>query len=108
MRPMNFDFDAQVTAALFDRTGAVFALGEGAAARRLDLAARVEPSDRVLSAARRVENALIAVGPRLRPIVSRICVHGDNPEAVVFARAMRDGLAAGRMPSAGLNLPGPW
>jgi hypothetical protein len=41
-------------------------------------AARVEPSDRVLSAARRVENALIAVGPRLRPIVSRICVHGDS------------------------------
>ena len=26
---MNFDFDAQVTAALFDRTGAVFALGDG-------------------------------------------------------------------------------
>ena len=41
-------------------------------------AARVEPSDRVLSASRRVENALIAVGPRLRPIVSRICVHGDS------------------------------
>lgn len=41
-------------------------------------AARVEPRDRVLSAARRVENALIAVGPRLRPIVSRICVHGDS------------------------------
>ena len=41
-------------------------------------AARVEPSDRVLSAARRVENALTAVGPRLRPIVSRICVHGDS------------------------------
>ena len=29
MRPMNFDFDAQVTAALFDNTGAVFALGDG-------------------------------------------------------------------------------
>lgn len=40
--------------------------------------ARVEPSDRILSAARRVETALTAVGPRLRPIVSRICVHGDS------------------------------
>ena len=29
MRPMNFDFDAQVTAALFDNAGAVFALGDG-------------------------------------------------------------------------------
>ncbi|MBA4786801.1 MAG: WD40 repeat domain-containing protein, partial [Brevundimonas sp.] len=26
---MNFAFDAQVTAALFDNTGAVFALGDG-------------------------------------------------------------------------------
>jgi hypothetical protein len=40
--------------------------------------ARVEPGERILSAARRVEAALVAVGPRLRPIVSRICVHGDS------------------------------
>ena len=26
---MNFDFDAQITAALFDASGAVFALGDG-------------------------------------------------------------------------------
>ncbi|WP_288760196.1 DUF6456 domain-containing protein [uncultured Brevundimonas sp.] len=41
-------------------------------------AARMEPGERVLSAARRVDQALTAVGPRLRPIVSRICVHGDS------------------------------
>lgn len=41
-------------------------------------AARVEPSDRTLSAARRVELALTAAGPRLRPILLRICIHGDS------------------------------
>jgi len=41
-------------------------------------AARVEPSDSALSAARRLEAALTAAGPRLRPILSRICVHGDS------------------------------
>ncbi|OGN45875.1 DUF6456 domain-containing protein [Brevundimonas mediterranea] len=41
-------------------------------------AARVEPGDRALSAARRVEEALTAVGPRLRPMLTRICVHGDS------------------------------
>ncbi|WP_313008131.1 DUF6456 domain-containing protein [Brevundimonas vesicularis] len=39
---------------------------------------RVEPTDRALSAARRVEQALTAVGPRLRPILTRICIHGDS------------------------------
>ena len=42
------------------------------------MAARVEPSDSALSAARRVEAALTAAGPRLRPILTRICVHGDS------------------------------
>ncbi|OYW90389.1 MAG: hypothetical protein B7Z13_14905, partial [Caulobacterales bacterium 32-67-6] len=41
-------------------------------------AARVEPGDRALSAGRRVEEALSAVGPRLRPMLTRICVHGDS------------------------------
>ena len=41
-------------------------------------AARMEPTDRALSAARRVEQALTAVGPRLRPILTRICIHGDS------------------------------
>ncbi|WP_313013465.1 DUF6456 domain-containing protein [Brevundimonas sp.] len=41
-------------------------------------AARLEPSDRALSAGRRVEAALAAVGPRLRPMLNRICIHGDS------------------------------
>ncbi|GAW41299.1 hypothetical protein SH203_01703 [Brevundimonas sp. SH203] len=41
-------------------------------------AARLEPTDRALSASRRVEAALAAVGPRLRPMLSRICIHGDS------------------------------
>jgi hypothetical protein len=41
-------------------------------------AARMEPTDRALSAGRRVEIALAAVGPRLRPILTRICMHGDS------------------------------
>lgn len=43
MRPMNFDFDAQVTAALFDNTGAVFALGDGSV--RFEDRTRVEAHD---------------------------------------------------------------
>lgn len=39
---------------------------------------RVEPSDLALSAGRRVEAALDACGPRLRPIVGRICIVGDS------------------------------
>lgn len=41
-------------------------------------AARVEPSDHALSAARRVEQALSAVGPQFRPILNRVCLHGDS------------------------------
>lgn len=41
-------------------------------------AARVEPGDPALSAARRVEAALAAVGPRLRPFVERICIRGSS------------------------------
>ena len=40
---MNFDFDAQVTAALFDNTGAVFALGDGSV--RFEDRTRVEAHD---------------------------------------------------------------
>jgi WD40 repeat protein len=40
---MNFDFDAQVTAALFDDAGAVFALGDGSV--RFDDRTRVEAHD---------------------------------------------------------------
>lgn len=41
-------------------------------------AARVEPGPAALSAARRVELALAAAGPRLRPILNRVCLHGDS------------------------------
>lgn len=40
--------------------------------------ARVEPTDQALSASRRVETALAACGPRLRPIVDRICIRGAS------------------------------
>lgn len=40
---MNFDFDAQVTAALFDSSGAVFALGDGSV--RFEDGSRVEAHD---------------------------------------------------------------
>ena len=40
--------------------------------------ARVEPTDRALSAGRRVEAALAAAGPRLRPVLDRICVRGSS------------------------------
>jgi len=41
-------------------------------------APRAEPGPAILSAARRVEQALTAAGPRLRPILTRICLHGDS------------------------------
>lgn len=40
--------------------------------------ARVEPSDRALSASARVEAALAACGPRLRALVERVCIHGAS------------------------------
>ncbi len=40
--------------------------------------ARVEPSDRALSASARVEAALSACGPRLRAMVERVCIHGTS------------------------------
>ena len=40
--------------------------------------ARVEPTDRALSAGRRVQAALAAAGPRLRPVLDRICVRGSS------------------------------
>ena len=39
---------------------------------------RIEPGDLALGASRRVEAALDACGPRLRPIVGRICIAGDS------------------------------
>ncbi|MBD3833655.1 DUF6456 domain-containing protein [Brevundimonas bullata] len=51
--------------------------------------ARVEPSDRALSAAARVEAALSACGPRLRALVERVCIHGTSlqlAEETLFLR----------------------
>lgn len=52
--------------------------------------ARIEPTDRALSAARRVEAALAAAGPRLRPMLDRICVRGSS------LRLAEDGLGLKR------------
>ena len=80
---MNFTFDAQVTAALFDRTGAIFALGDGSV-RFADgerfavhdgaiLCAAVHPSgdgivtggdDGKVAWTRRDETVVLAVGDR--------------------------------------------
>jgi len=40
--------------------------------------ARVEPTDRALSASARVEAALCACGPRLRALVEKVCIHGTS------------------------------
>lgn len=39
--------------------------------------ARVEPTDQALAAGRRLETALMAVGPRLRPFLVSVCVRGS-------------------------------
>lgn len=38
-------------------------------------AARVEPGDRAITAGARVEAALAAIGPSLRPFVTQVCLH---------------------------------
>lgn len=40
--------------------------------------ARIEPSDRALSASARVEAALSAAGPRLRSMLEHVCVRGSS------------------------------
>lgn len=40
--------------------------------------ARIEPSDRALSASARVEAALAAAGPRLRAMLEHVCVRGSS------------------------------
>ena len=51
-------------------------------------AARIEPSDRALSAARRVEKALAACGLR-RAIVEQICIHGTSLQLVERGLGLR-------------------
>ncbi|WP_312821406.1 DUF6456 domain-containing protein, partial [Brevundimonas sp.] len=40
--------------------------------------ARIEPSDRAIGASARVEAALSAAGPHLRPMLEQVCVRGSS------------------------------
>ena len=51
--------------------------------------ARVEPTDRALSASARVEAALSACGPRLRAMVERVCIHGTSLQLAEKALCLR-------------------
>jgi hypothetical protein len=51
--------------------------------------ARVEPTDRALSASARVEAALTACGPRLRAMVERVCIHGTSLQLAEEALCLR-------------------
>lgn len=67
------------------RPGAVLHDADGAAARSADMV---------------VEGAIITVsGERLKTSIDSICVHGDSPNAVAMARAVR-----GRLEQAGITL----
>jgi len=52
-------------------------------------AARSEPTDGALAAARRVEAALTACGPRLRPIAEAVCVRGSSLQLAEQALSLR-------------------
>jgi len=51
--------------------------------------ARFEPEDHAHRAGRRVEAALTAVGPRLRPLVEAVCVRGSALQAAEGALGLR-------------------
>lgn len=51
--------------------------------------ARIEPTDRALSASTRVQAALSACGPRLRGIVERVCIHGTSLQLAEQALSLR-------------------
>jgi WD40 repeat protein len=80
---MNFDFDAQVTAALFDSAGAVFALGDGSI--RFDDRARTEAHDgAVLCAAVHPSgDGVVTGGDDGRVVWSR---RGDAPVVLATAK----------------------
>ncbi|MCV0416161.1 MAG: WD40 repeat domain-containing protein [Brevundimonas sp.] len=80
---MNFDFDAQVTAALFDASGAVFALGDGSV--RFDDRQRVEAHDgAVLCAAVHPSgDGVVTGGDDGRVVWSR---RGEDPQILATAR----------------------
>lgn len=67
---------------------------------RSGTSARTEPDDRAHLAASRVEGALRAAGPRLRPVLEAVCVRGSALQAAedqlgLRRRAARDQLKAG-------------
>ena len=51
--------------------------------------ARIEPSDRALTASARVEAALAAAGPRLRPMLESVCVRGSSLQLAEQALSLR-------------------
>lgn len=51
--------------------------------------ARIEPGDRALNAGRRLEDALAAVGPRLRPFLVSVCVQGSALAEAERAHGLR-------------------
>ena len=51
--------------------------------------ARVEPTDRALSASARVEAALTACGLRLRAMVEQVCIHGTSLQLAEEALCLR-------------------
>jgi WD40 repeat protein len=78
----SFDFDAQVTAALFDTTGAVFALGDGSV--RFETGERADPHDgAILSAA-------------IHPSGDGIVTGGDDGRVVWTRRSDAGELAVSR------------
>lgn len=80
---MNFDFDAQVTAALFDASGAVFALGDGSV--RFDDRQRIEAHDgAVLCAAVHPSgDGVVTGGDDGRVVWSR---RGEDPQILATAK----------------------
>lgn len=51
--------------------------------------ARIEPTDRAISASARVEAALAAAGPALRPMLEQVCVRGSSLQLAEQALSLR-------------------
>ncbi|WP_313443572.1 DUF6456 domain-containing protein, partial [Brevundimonas sp.] len=51
--------------------------------------ARIEPTDRAITASARVEAALSAAGPRLRAMLEQVCVRGSSLQLAEQALSLR-------------------
>jgi hypothetical protein len=51
--------------------------------------ARLEPTDRAISASARVEAALAATGPHLRAMLEQVCVRGSSLQLAEQALSLR-------------------